>query len=304
VAIAPFMDDKPAAISFTFDDGIASHVERAAPLLNQFHMPATFYVVAGKMRQHKSDPLPVEPRFRFGEATLCWDEVRQLAADGHEIGNHSLSHFMFTRLTDAKLAAREIEESRQRIEKEIGHAPTTFAFPYNEYNDGLKDAVLMAHAAVRENWTDFGGKTFTTRDANTMADDAARERRWLVPMIHGIDGGFLPLSTSVFREHLAYLNAHRDKFWIDTYERVNAYRALRQNAEVEVTDATERGLTFSLRVDVPNAVTPMPLTAVINLPPDATPTVMQDDKPLPFTVRKNTLLINVEPNAAPVTVSW
>jgi peptidoglycan/xylan/chitin deacetylase (PgdA/CDA1 family) len=76
-------------------------------------------------------------------ATLTWAELRELAGEGFEIGSHTVSHVHLTTLSDAELD-RELQESRTRIEDELGRPCLYLAYPYGEH-DG------RVHAAVRRN---------------------------------------------------------------------------------------------------------------------------------------------------------
>src|SRR4051812_10049530 len=66
-------EGKHAALSLSFDDARMSQVDSGTTLLNQFGAKATFFVV----------PSSVEERING------W---RQAVGDGHEIGNHTLTH--------------------------------------------------------------------------------------------------------------------------------------------------------------------------------------------------------------------
>jgi peptidoglycan/xylan/chitin deacetylase (PgdA/CDA1 family) len=63
-----------AAVSLTYDDALPVHYQRVAPLLEEAGLRATFYT-----------PL----RGRLLEAADHW---RELAAAGHELGNHTIFH--------------------------------------------------------------------------------------------------------------------------------------------------------------------------------------------------------------------
>ena len=64
---------KQVAISLTFDDARDSQVEGGTALLDQFGVKGTFYVVPGAVERKLEG----------------W---KRAAANGHEIGNHSLKH--------------------------------------------------------------------------------------------------------------------------------------------------------------------------------------------------------------------
>jgi hypothetical protein len=67
-------------ISLTFDDGVRSTFEHAAPILARYSMPATVGVICDQLRQRtRTRSMPLE-------------EVRALAESGWEIASHSLFH--------------------------------------------------------------------------------------------------------------------------------------------------------------------------------------------------------------------
>jgi peptidoglycan/xylan/chitin deacetylase (PgdA/CDA1 family) len=65
-------NNHPAAVSLTFDDSRPVHLDVAVPELNKRHLHATFFLVVSK--------------------TTRLDDWRKVQAQGHEIGNHSVSH--------------------------------------------------------------------------------------------------------------------------------------------------------------------------------------------------------------------
>lgn len=108
------------ALSLSFDDGRESQVDVGLPLLARHRVTVTFYVV----------PSAVERRV---------DGWKRAVADGHEIGNHSLTHscsgnFPFSKakaLEDHSLSRMrdELVEANHRIHSLLGVAPRTFAYP-------------------------------------------------------------------------------------------------------------------------------------------------------------------------------
>jgi len=66
-------------IALTFDDGPGAYTNRLLDILNRQEVKATFFVV-GNMAQQRPDV------------------VRRMVAEGHEVGNHSWNHIIFTAL--------------------------------------------------------------------------------------------------------------------------------------------------------------------------------------------------------------
>jgi polysaccharide deacetylase family sporulation protein PdaB len=66
--------------------------------------------------------------------------VKEIAARGHEIGNHSTTHPKMSSLSRDKIA-QELETMSDNVEKLVGQRPTLFRPPYGDYNN---DVVLTA----------------------------------------------------------------------------------------------------------------------------------------------------------------
>ena len=216
--------NRRAAISFTFDDGSQSHVDVALPLFEEFGLKATFFVIAGLTRERKRDPLPAG-RSRKWWAEVSWEEWRDVARRGHEIGNHSLTHPVLPRVHDRRKLESEIFDSARIIEERVGQRPVSFAFPYNKSNARVQQLVVSHHQAVREQQVRYGGKGFTAQRANRLVDRALRKGSWLVPMIHGVGGGLDPLDPVVLRRHLQYIRERESELWVDTFGSVSRLSA-------------------------------------------------------------------------------
>lgn len=105
------LPDRPVIL--TFDDGYASFYTEAYPLLKQHGFTGTLFVITGWVG-------------RTGYVT--WDQIRQLVADGVEMGAHTVSHLELPRLSPGD-ARWEAAESRRRLEREIGRTVPFFAYP-------------------------------------------------------------------------------------------------------------------------------------------------------------------------------
>lgn len=68
------------------------------------------------------------PKDAFADLHLNWDQVRVMVAAGVDMGAHTQSHPILTRVP-LEQARREAIGSKARIEAEIGYPVTTFAYP-------------------------------------------------------------------------------------------------------------------------------------------------------------------------------
>lgn len=142
-------------LAITFDDGYRDNFENAAPILERFALPATFFVVTQWMG---TDIVPWWDRnegIRY--PWMTWDEVRSLHARGFDIGSHTRTHVDLGSI-DPMRAAGEILGGKQDLEHQL-HAPVDlFAYPYGR-PDNLADANrdLVRQAGFRCCCSCFGG---------------------------------------------------------------------------------------------------------------------------------------------------
>ncbi|MEH2350903.1 MAG: polysaccharide deacetylase family protein [Nostoc sp.] len=117
-------------IALTFDDGPGpKNTEQVLEILKKNNIKATF--------------------FMLGEMVKYFPKVaKQVAADGHVIGNHTWHHWYFQ--MDAATAASEIDRTADIIYKTTGEKTTLFRPPGGFLNNGLakyakneKYAVMM-----------------------------------------------------------------------------------------------------------------------------------------------------------------
>jgi peptidoglycan/xylan/chitin deacetylase (PgdA/CDA1 family) len=124
----------PRDLAITFDDGLKSVLTNAAPILAEYGVPWSLFVVSDW----------AEGRQSFGEDVfLTWAEIERLAGAGVEIGSHSVTHPNFAWL-DAAQAADELGTSRRVIEQRLGFAPATFAIPLGQSKNWPEVAAVAA----------------------------------------------------------------------------------------------------------------------------------------------------------------
>ena len=77
---------------------------------------------------------------------MTWTDVRALAASGVEIGGHTVSHPILSKLPRDAQAA-EIQDCAASIERGLGRAPVSFAYPFGRSWDFDEHSVAAARAA-------------------------------------------------------------------------------------------------------------------------------------------------------------
>jgi len=107
---------------------------------------------------------------------LGWDEARELHAAGVELGGHTCTHAILSRLEPAAARA-EVEGSRRALAREIGAEPSTFAYPFGrrwDFDDAAARAVRESGfevAVTTHAGTNLAGSD-PLRLARCMLDDA------------------------------------------------------------------------------------------------------------------------------------
>ena len=129
----------PGSVGLTFDDGLRSFREIAFPVLSEFGLPATVFVVTGHCG--RTNRWPSQPGHVPTLDLLSWSEIEELARHGVGFGAHTVTHPNLARLEPAAAAA-EMSESRIELEERTGRAVSAFAWPY-----GVSTPALRAMAA-------------------------------------------------------------------------------------------------------------------------------------------------------------
>jgi peptidoglycan/xylan/chitin deacetylase (PgdA/CDA1 family) len=82
---------------------------------------------------------------------LDWSEVRKLRGQGFEIGSHTAEHPILTRI-DAKRLEQELQESKHKLEEELGEPCLAIAYP----NGGPEDVSPAVFEGARQAGYDMG----------------------------------------------------------------------------------------------------------------------------------------------------
>jgi peptidoglycan/xylan/chitin deacetylase (PgdA/CDA1 family) len=115
------------AVAIAFDDGFASVVHAARPLLAERGLVGTVFCVAGRLGGRSDWPSQAgwAPRLPLADAAGLAGLVRE----GWEIGSHGLDHDVLAGLDDARVL-HDLRESRRLLEAAVGAPVGSFAYPY------------------------------------------------------------------------------------------------------------------------------------------------------------------------------
>lgn len=123
-------------VTLTFDDGPAEpYTSQILDILRAHDVKATFFVCGSAAERHPA-------------------LVRRIAAEGHEIGNHTYSHPSLHLRSRAAIAA-EVDAAQDALERILGRRPTLFRPPFGVRWFPLW-SVLKERGLVMMLWTDRG----------------------------------------------------------------------------------------------------------------------------------------------------
>lgn len=109
----------------TFDDGHRSNFEQAFPLLEQFGLKATFFVLAGCVGGT--------------DKYISWNQARQIVAAGHRVESHGWSHRLLTQCSHDELE-EELVRSKLELEDRLGAQVSAISAPGGRWDDRVVDA--------------------------------------------------------------------------------------------------------------------------------------------------------------------
>lgn len=227
-----------AAVSLAYDDALPSQLETAIPQLNALGLKGSFYLplAADTVQQRLSD----------------W---RAAAAQGHELGNHTLFHQCAKSLPgrDWVIEDRDLDQtSASRLLAEIrlgnaflqsidGKTQRTFTAPCTDQLAAGTPYLPLLTADFVAMKTVVGGVVADMQQLNIHAvpviapSDLTGEQ--LIALVkaagakgtmvnftfHGIGGDHLSISSQAHAQLLQFLATHKDEYWTDTFLHLMQY---------------------------------------------------------------------------------
>jgi peptidoglycan/xylan/chitin deacetylase (PgdA/CDA1 family) len=231
-------DGRRGAISLSFDDARPSQVDNGVPLLDRYHVRATFFVSPDRLKERL-------------------DAWKRAIASGHEIGNHSLVHPCSGNFPWARQKAlenytldqmrKELTEANRLVRETLGVTPTSFAYPCGQTFVGRGTEVKSYVPLVAEMFK--VGRLWLGESPNdplfcdmaqvlsVPTDDldfdrlkptieqAMQNGQWLVFAGHDIaeSGPRQVTRLKTLEELCRYATDPRNGVWIDTMDKVASY---------------------------------------------------------------------------------
>jgi peptidoglycan/xylan/chitin deacetylase (PgdA/CDA1 family) len=242
-----------AAVSLAYDDAIDSQLDNAIPALDRAGLKGSFYIKLSSPSLARRLP-----------------EWRAAAAHGHELGNHTLFHQCSAALPDRSWvtpeddidttsAARLVEQIRlgnTMLHAIDGKDERTFTVPcgdvlaagenYVKLIRGDFVAIKSGFAGVVPNMDalDPYAVAVTAPDGATgqqliaLVKEAGAKGTMINFTFHGIGGDYITTSNEAHEELLAFLAAHRDVYWTDTF--MNIMKVVKAQQAAHASRETSR----------------------------------------------------------------
>jgi peptidoglycan/xylan/chitin deacetylase (PgdA/CDA1 family) len=238
-------DGRKAAVSLAYDDALDSQLDHAIPALDRHGFKGSFYLQLSRDPVHKRLP-----------------EWRAAAANGHELGNHTLFH-----QCSGSLPGHEWVEPQRDLDKTSavqmkdqvllanvmlnaidGKTERTMTVPCGDvmaegrnYIEQLESefvAIKLGNAAVTPDMHALAPYAVTVEAPTEVTgaqliarvQEAAAKGTMVNFTFHGIGGDYLTVSNEAHGELLDYLAAHRDTYWVDTFLNIMKYVKQQQSA--------------------------------------------------------------------------
>lgn len=195
-------------ISLSFDDGWKNQYTRAFPILEEYGLKGTFYIIS-KMPEYMLSE---------GEGRMTDTEIHGIAQAGHEIGAHSQTHPHLQLCMPWKVK-REVVGSKQDLESR-GFNIETFCYPYgrrNWYVDRVVEQAGFIGARLADGEYTIPAtdkyhleakclRNFTTFEEVRKWIDATNDR-WLILVFHQIENNppGWGISPKLFQDICAYI---------------------------------------------------------------------------------------------------
>ena len=232
-AISQWLDGKEKAIVFTWDD-TSIESEAVAKQFDMFGYKTTFFLNTQMLYSKKM-------RLKHPLIRSIYQDILN---SGHEIGTHSHTHCVLTKVSLDKVEDELVTSSR-KIQELYDYKVSTMSYPTSTYNE-ITDSLMRLHYLdcrytmdkdndstiryihIREAY-DF--KLYKKDLDSFIASDATR----YVYGGHQMDGsGYEPIPSHTLDSLLMYIKTkYENCCWVTTFADMTLYNILRQNVVID-----------------------------------------------------------------------
>jgi peptidoglycan/xylan/chitin deacetylase (PgdA/CDA1 family) len=295
--------NQQSAFSFSFDDGLKSQYDNAYPILNQFGMIATFYVLPPYLADSLQGTI-----WRYG----TWPMFIEMNLNGNEIGSHSMNHLHMKTLPPGDPNTQgtinyELYQSQVMINARLGNSNCiTFAYPFGEHNqlvDSLTSQYYESARAIGINPNSSqpeGNQWFTLssypvefdQPRNSPADDldelydfenwitaSIDSGTWAIQQIHEVvpfdslsglisSGSYEPITNEWFSSLCDWLYQKRENgnLWIETVANITKYIKERNSYWYNTVMVSSDLIQIHVFDSLENSIYNYPLSGFVKIP--------------------------------------
>lgn len=293
--ICKFYNNKTAAVSLTYDDGMLEHYTLVAPELEKRGLRGTFWINGNIVGSAET---PNGPR-------LTWDNIKEMHERGHEMTSHTWSHPNCRKVGFEAFMA-DVARNDSAFMEHLGYKPMTLAYPFNAMTAAVVKAVEEGRIGSRTFQTGHGQQN-NKQDIGKMTQwlNALIEKgEWGVTMTHGIKVGYdkwyKPEELWMFYDTL---KANGEKVWTAVFADVQSYVKEREATTLEIRKQSAKKLVLRPVMTLDAAIYRHPLTInITNIAPGREVTAGQDGRTLTVMQCDGNTLVNIMPSGGDVTV--
>ncbi len=129
------------SVVITFDDGYRDNLVNAAPVLHALGLPATVFIVAGRVGGILDHDTP-DPSNKL----MNWPDIKQWLEGGFNIGCHSMTHRRLSQISEEEQRG-EIIDSARLLREQISRPVEAFAYPFGSAADYDATSIRMVREA-------------------------------------------------------------------------------------------------------------------------------------------------------------
>ncbi|WP_404355963.1 polysaccharide deacetylase family protein [Methylotuvimicrobium sp. KM1] len=164
---------KSDAVAVTFDDGFEDFYHDALPVLREYNIPATLFMVSNRTDGFNDWMVKKgSPKRKL----LSVPQLLEISKSNTIIGSHTRSHPKLTEISsDMDSLNREIKESKVELENKLGLAVDHFAYPYGLFDeltiDAVKEAGYLTACSTRSGFNRVDINPFLLRRIEVFGKD-------------------------------------------------------------------------------------------------------------------------------------
>lgn len=281
-AVALWADDKTGAFSLNTDDNFEGEHQVWRNFAQQYGFKFSWFVITSLIQDVNK-----------------W---RTLAAEGHEIGSHTVSHEENGHTLHPQHMHSEYADSQALLNTIEGVNALTLAYPYGNGNQDIarqyyiaaRGPVGLPNQADSINYMNTqslsirpGSLNFTNQAASansieamvkTLVDpnhkvwNTSYYRGWSNMLVHSLNetgktpsDGVTRTSRDLTQYLLELLDEHRDEIWVGRYGDIVRYSQQRDTAHLVVTRKDAAKITFNLTDRMDDSLYDFPLTVKVRV---------------------------------------